>query len=908
MTTANLQIDHHNWGPFSPYYLGAMRILNADAGSTLDLALHVARKSPAAAVIPDSIFAYRQNLATGERRTEIGAVPEDIAPDYSRFSIRYYLDRKGDGDTALAQFSVTKKGQLHCELTFNNRSNEDREYTYGLGAVVSDPTKRIRLKEALRPWWIAGHDYSEIESYQRTFGMGCKPCVSRAFEWGLEEGALAQAFGGWADDRVLYRKTLPKPVADGMLYFRYVKYGELRHPWEVRVNGNAVRFEFPQTQPLPGGAYGKNRDAYKEWRLVRVAVGAIETKEITVELRPIDPPGNDHARIWLDGIIVSDGHLHGDSGAEATLPTSVSDDWLDSGPKVQVARSEEHTIDLSIDLPGGAQHTARIDTGSQACQHQKGTDSLNAALRAEFNQPPEATERDARGNPWIRIDCSPVTVAAQSSASVSFSVAIDGEPIANPTAYSDERRTPDNGPYAEVAARLRDALLFDINYPLIHNGKPTPYVVPSKYFPLPYFWDGGIAGLGMAAFDPALAARQTAFYLADPDEDYPFFSCGSPVPTQFYALWEVYHQTQDVDFLKSIYPGAKRMYDFFLGRFPGSVVNLHGDGMLSTYAYNYNLGIDDHPIQMWAEENNLTHLGLYSIILMTQILRAARIMRNAAQMIGATSDVSQFSEDATLLADIIDNRMWDADSALYGWLYRNEAGDVQPLKMPDGCAGDRSACAFLPLFAGLIAHKDELIRQLEDPARFSTPFGISSVDRAAPTYNPNGYWNGAVWPVMQWFIWRGLIEAGEMERARSVATTILQTWQAEFDRAQYLGEHFVLKDEKISGAPNFAGLSAVLVPMHAAYFEPYHITTSYDAIITRKQIDEKTDRLSLTVTAPFLDTADYVLLVNMGAASGSYTVSINGTVFKSVKTDPFGHLAIQLPKPTQADTVVIERG
>jgi hypothetical protein len=62
----------------------------------------------------------------------------------------------------------------------------------------------------------------------------------------------------------------------------------------------------------------------------------------------------------------------------------------------------------------------------------------------------------------------------------------------------------------------------------------------------------------------------------------------------------------------------------------------------------------------------------------------------------------------------------------------------------------------------------ELIAQMVDPKRFLTPNGVSSMDMQAPNYNPDGYWNGGIWPVLQWYLWRGLLEAGQPALATQV--------------------------------------------------------------------------------------------------------------------------------------------
>ena len=69
-------------------------------------------------------------------------------------------------------------------------------------------------------------------------------------------------------------------------------------------------------------------------------------------------------------------------------------------------------------------------------------------------------------------------------------------------------------------------------------------------------------------------------------------------------------------------------------------------------------------------------------------------MRNIASVLGRDADAEQCRRDAELLADVIDGRMWDEASGLYGWLCRTETGVERPLV--GGCCGDRSAVARLP--------------------------------------------------------------------------------------------------------------------------------------------------------------------------------------------------------------------
>ena len=888
------------WGPFSPIYLGISHILDAEQGSMADLPLFVGRRDPASVVIPDSAFDYVQNITDGDRRATVGAIPEDVAPDYSSYALRYFLDPQGD--TALARFTVESDARARCEITFHNASDEPREYFYGLGLTVADARKKVRLKESLRPWWIPGQNYSSIEAYQKTFALGTRQCLSRVYIWGVEDEILSQAFGGWPEDRVTFRATLPKPLKDGYLYFRYIKFGDLNPAWELKINSKATAFHFPQTWAIPGGGWGKNRDAYEHWRVLRVPVGSLSETDVTIELRCLEAPGNDMARIWLDGMLFNEGLLAGDEG-EVSLPTLV-DEPLHESSSVSLEASDGTASAFHVRISGEPERRLTMTMDSLPANVQSGSGSFVGHLRQRFQLPPARLPRDTNSCPWGCVDSAPVVVPARSERTVSFTISLDGASADTSAKTVSQPSSKWTGPHAEMAAHLGDVLLFNVNYPMNLFGSPSPYIVPSKYFPLPYSWDGGLAAVGLVTVAPDLALQQAAYFLADEEHDFPFIYCGSPVPTPLYAIWDTYQATQNLAVLSETYAGAKRMYDFYIGRTPGSMVDAHKDGFLSTYAYNYNLGIDDHPIQRWAEACHLTSKGLYSIILMPQILRLAGIMRNMAILLGHEADAEQYRKDAELLSGNIEGRMWDEKSGLYGWAHRTEKG-VEPVVF-DECAGDRSACAFLPLFAGLTAHKDRLIAQMMDPERFNTPFGISSVDMLAPSYNPQGYWNGGIWPVLQWFLWRGLLEAGEPEVARKVAETILTTWRRFYESEHYFGEHFMIAPQQMNGAPNFAGLSSVLLPMCAAYFTPYEVTALYNVVILKKSVDRAQDAITLTLSAPCLTSDTHVLLVNMGRGETSYSVTRNGQPHGEFVSDECGHLSLRLPRPSGQDHISIQ--
>ncbi|WP_353069008.1 trehalase family glycosidase [Tunturibacter empetritectus] len=73
------------------------------------------------------------------------------------------------------------------------------------------------------------------------------------------------------------------------------------------------------------------------------------------------------------------------------------------------------------------------------------------------------------------------------------------------------------------------------------------------------------------------------------------------------------------------------------------------------------------------------------------------------------------------------------------------------------------------------AIRRELVRSLSDPARFFAPAGPATEARSSPLYQPNGYWRGPVWGISTYLICTGLVECGETNLARTLATRFCET-------------------------------------------------------------------------------------------------------------------------------------
>ncbi|MBQ4043953.1 MAG: hypothetical protein IJD06_08160 [Clostridia bacterium] len=148
------------------------------------------------------------------------------------------------------------------------------------------------------------------------------------------------------------------------------------------------------------------------------------------------------------------------------------------------------------------------------------------------------------------------------------------------------------------------------------------------------------------------------------------------------------------------------------------------------------------------------------------------------------------------------------------------------------------------------------------------------MDKSAPYYRVDGYWNGAVWMPHQWFAFLGMLNLGRTDDAAKIAHTALETWKRETDETYNCYEHFVLTSGRGGGWHHFSGLSAPVVLWYHALYVPGTITAPPFAFVMDKEFADDCTSASLTVNAAASLRGESSLLVTM--APGAYRVTVNG--------------------------------
>ena len=475
-------------------------------------------------------------------------------------------------------------------------------------------------------------------------------------------------------------------------------------------------------------------------------------------------------------------------------------------------------------------------------------------------------------------------------------------------------------PYAFSQQLLRAALLTNVVFPITTRYGYIRHNTPGKWWDSLYTWDSGFIGLGLLEIDRHRADDCLRAYLTLPQEtaptarspdaadppDLPFLLHGTPLPVQIFVAREHWNRHHDLDFIRRIYPGLVRMYDYLAGRPPAEdradaaaptaalptapPTRPFDIPVVVTWSLFYNSGgWDDYPPQYYVHERGLQN-QVAPVVSTAYLIRCAHILASFAELLDAghnadtaadiAADQARFRAEAGAMAAALHSHAWDPASGYFGYMQFDRAGHPTGILRSDrGENFNMGLDGISPLVAGILdpAQRAAIFRHIEDPGRLWTDIGLSTVDQRASYFRSDGYWNGAVWMPHQWFIWKSCIDHGRFDLALRIARTALELWEREAQDSYNSYEHFIIASGRGAGWHQFGGLSAPVLSFHNALFTPGRITAGFDV-----RVDEATplasadlsDSRSRSLTVRNESSGPrWLLIAGSGAGSGTQTAS-----------------------------------
>ena len=757
------------WGPYGKRFFGISHIADHRRGTRFDFT-----------VIP---AIYRRQLAVPDALRPAGYLPWSVSPDLKNYCYRQQLEWKD---------------RIYCDVSF-----------------------------------------AEIDAHSRLVACECVNHSELDTDFALHFLSSLVPNGKPLNCNAPYAK--PHLLSGNGLVFDCLKPGEVR--MDGVVDGSAYRLKPGEKAEISLPAHGTLwlRAAVEGKALLRTSLGTFELcgdgAFQTYRLREDFSGGKFFAE--------TDSELKIDVFSVADQEPEFFGDTLSPRPEFSEGALPDSRIIRYPGLPHA--YGVRWDF-PDAFTRRYAVDDFNSILlyKDGVHMPHLGTWGDRGGKDChLDIFLQPVRVEAGASRTV-YAIVADGSEteLAERLAFPFERapehcraarnsylRIPES-PMSFSQERMSSVVLTNVVYPTYVEGRFVRHHTPGRCWNSLYTWDSGFIGLGLMEIDMLRAVENLNAYTTDPgNPDNAFVLHGTPVPVQIYLFFELWNRTCDRALLEYFYPRLKQYYDYLAGHAPRSTTRRGSrEPMIRTWDYFYNTGgWDDYPPQHAAHPG---HLSVIPCVGTSHVIRCAKMLRMLAAELG-TDDAGYYDADIRDLSVSLQQYAWDAESGYFGYVDHDEAGNPTGIyRHGSGVNFNMGLDGVMPLEAGAVTPEQaELLwERLSSPEHCWSDAGLSTVDRSAPYYRTDGYWNGCVWMPYQWFFWKTALNDGRSGFAWRIAETALRLWEREVRASYACCEHFSISSGRGCGWHHFSALSAPVLNFHAAYYSPGTLTSGYDVL------------------------------------------------------------------------------
>ncbi len=210
-------------------------------------------------------------------------------------------------------------------------------------------------------------------------------------------------------------------------------------------------------------------------------------------------------------------------------------------------------------------------------------------------------------------------------------------------------------------------------------------------------------------------------------------------PLAAWAVHGIYTATKDREFVSEMAPALLR-YDAFWEKRRHEGAPLYSWGGTGEIEARWESGWDNATrfdgVTMIPAGDHLL-MNTLSVDLNAYLCRDKRLLAELCTLVGKENDAARLRREADAIA-----------AALGAWLFDEERGAFFDVTWPDRVRVPAlTAATWAPLWCGL-ATVDQAARvaaHMVDETEFFTPLPLPTVARNDHSFDPDGYWRGAVW-------------------------------------------------------------------------------------------------------------------------------------------------------------------
>jgi len=249
----------------------------------------------------------------------------------------------------------------------------------------------------------------------------------------------------------------------------------------------------------------------------------------------------------------------------------------------------------------------------------------------------------------------------------------------------------------------------------------------------------------------------------------------SQIPILAWGCLMVFNQTNDFELLEQSIPYLDKFFTWYVNE-----RDVDNDGLIEYGAYkktsigditqsarfetfDFHATLDDlqlteHPTRGTggAWYGNIEGVEQTSFLAMSE-----RAMIEMCEITGREEMRDKYVKRLDKRTEAIRTQMWDPETKFFYSLNR-DTGEKIRIKTLQG---------FLTLTAGLASEEQakELVKHLTDPAQFWSKYPVTTSSMEEPTFKPDGFWRGDMWPPTNYLLALGLNRYGYYDIAIDLA-------------------------------------------------------------------------------------------------------------------------------------------
>jgi putative isomerase len=335
---------------------------------------------------------------------------------------------------------------------------------------------------------------------------------------------------------------------------------------------------------------------------------------------------------------------------------------------------------------------------------------------------------------------------------------------------------------------------------LKHAGLFPSYHI--KWFLGFWAWDSWKHAVALAPYDPELAKDQIrAMY--DFQQDNGFIAdCvyrdttvdqhnyrNTKPPLSAWAVWNVYENDKDLDFIKELYPKIVKQHNWWyeFRDYDQDGICEYGSTDGTLVAAKWESGMDNavrfDSSQMVKGGDAVYSLDQESVDLNAYLYAEKRYLAKMGKVLNQNADVSHFEARAEVLKSKIQHQFYDDET---GWFYDTSI-DGNSFVRVMGCEG------WIPLWAKAATpvQAEAVKSNMMNPAYFNMHVPFQTLSASHPDFEPNGgYWRGPNWLDQSYFGVVGLHNYGYHKEAYQATYKLIHNANGVLKKGPAIRENY----------------------------------------------------------------------------------------------------------------------